>query len=71
MGPTEIIVTLKDELNFTSNHTFTVTVYSPPKIKGSLIQQDIAILSYSNYTLSVENTNYAVLLAENPRFVEF
>jgi hypothetical protein len=31
----------------------------------------MAILSYSNYTLPVENTNYAVLLAENPRFVEF
>jgi hypothetical protein len=29
------------------------------------------ILSYSNYTLSVENTKYADLHPDNPRFLKF
>jgi hypothetical protein len=36
LGPTEIKITLKDQLNFNSTSTFTVTVYAPPKIRGTL-----------------------------------
>jgi hypothetical protein len=32
LGTTYITVTLKDQLNFNTSFTFTVTVYSPPKL---------------------------------------